>query len=97
MSFFKNLFGGGAAKTSDPAAAKAVSETEYKGYAIAAKPYLEGGQYQVAGTITKAIDGALKEHRFVRADRFAGVEDAAQVTVNKAKQMIDQQGDKIFG
>ena len=93
MSFWKSLFGG---SSGDPAAAKAVAETEYKGFAIAARPYLADGQYQVAGTITKEIDGAQREHRFVRADRLASINDAAAVTVTKAKQLIDQQGDTVF-
>ena len=45
MSFLKRLFGGGggAAETQAPAVAK---EIEYKGFAIKAMPYKEGGQFQ---------------------------------------------------
>ena len=97
MSFWKSLFGGGASGASDPAAARVVTQVDYKGFTIAARPYVEGGQYQVAGTVTKEIGGTLKEHRFVRADRLAGIDEAAAVTVKKAQQLIDQQGDSLFG
>ena len=46
MSFWKSLFGGGAS-SSDPAAAKVVKQIDYKGFTIAARPYAEGGQFQV--------------------------------------------------
>ena len=95
MSFWKSLFGGGAS-SSDPAAAKVVKQIDYKGFTIAARPYAEGGQYQVSGAITKEIDGALKSHKFVRADRFTTVDDAADSMITKAQQLIDQQGDRIF-
>ena len=37
-----------------------------------------------------------KEHRFVRADRFSGEEEAADITLNKGRQIIDERGDKVF-
>ena len=95
MSFWKSLFGG--TKAADPATAKAVRQAEHNGFLIEAKPYAEGGQYQVAGTISKTIGGERKELRFVRADRFATLEDAAEITLMKGRQMVDQQGDRIFG
>jgi hypothetical protein len=93
MSFWKNLFGGG--KASGPA--KAVREAEHSGFLIAAEPYPEAGQFQVAGTISKEIDGIRKEHRFVRADRFGTLEEAAEFAIMKGRQIIDQQGERIFG
>ena len=66
MSFLKKLFGGG----SDGGAAAAAKSAEYKGFTIEARPYKEGGQFQLAGVIAKEIDGVRKEHKFVRADRF---------------------------
>jgi hypothetical protein len=38
----------------------------------------------------------VKEHKFIRADRFASREDAVEVTIRKARQLIDQQGERIF-
>jgi len=37
-----------------------------------------------------------KEHRFIRADAYASYDDAVTFTVNKARQIIDLQGDRIF-
>ncbi|MGE3914407.1 MAG: HlyU family transcriptional regulator [Hyphomicrobiaceae bacterium] len=93
MSFWKALFGGGD-KPAGPA--KAVRETEHKGYRIEAMPYAEAGQFQVAGVISKEVGGAVKQHRFVRADRFGTLEDAAEFALTTGRQNIDQQGDRIF-
>ena len=96
MSFLKRLFGLGASEETagEPAV---VREVEHKGFVIRATPYKEGGQYQTCGVIAKEIDGAAKEHRFIRADRFASLEDAVEVTIRKGQQMIDEQGDRLFG
>ena len=63
---------------------------------ICAAPYKNNGQYQTAGSIAREIDGVRKEHRFIRADAYASYEDAVNFTENKARQIIDLQGDKIF-
>ncbi len=94
MSFWKSLFGGG--QSSDAGPPKTVSEAEHKGFRIEAQPYLAGGQYQMSGRITKAVAGQAKEHRFIRADRFSSLEEAAEFTLVKARQIIDQQGDRLF-
>ena len=93
MSFWKSLFGGGG-KSSGPASP--AREVEHDGYRIEAMPYPEEGQYQVCGVISKEIDGVVKRHKFVRADRFATLDDAAEFSVVKARQIIEQQGDKMF-
>jgi hypothetical protein len=91
MSFLRTLFGGGAKP------AKAADPVEYKGYVIRAAPFKNNGQYQTAGTIERNIGGERKEHRFIRADAYAGYDDAVSFTINKARQIIDLQGDRIFG
>jgi hypothetical protein len=93
MSFLKKLFGGGG-QSEGPAAA--VKTLDYKGFIIEARPYKEGGQYQTAGLVWKDVDGARKEHSFIRADRFAAEEDAADHAIFKGQQMIDQMGESIF-
>ncbi|HZC56263.1 MAG TPA: HlyU family transcriptional regulator [Xanthobacteraceae bacterium] len=93
MSFFNALFGQG---SKSEAAAKAAVPIEYKGYVICAAPYKNNGQYQTAGTITREIEGVRKEHRFIRADAYASYDDAVTFTENKARQIVDLQGDKIF-
>lgn len=71
-------------------------ETEYKGYRIQPAPYRQGGQYQTAGVIRKAFPDGVKEHRFVRAETHAAREDAEAFAVTKARQIIDEQGDRLF-
>jgi len=88
--FLGRLFGGA------PAAEKPAPQEEYKGFTIRATPYREAGQFQMCGVISKEIDGALKEHRFVRADRFPGEEEAVSFTFQKARQIIDLSGPRLF-
>lgn len=95
MSFWKKLFGGGSGGGADGSGAPART-AEHKGYTIEARPYQEGGQYQVAGTIVKVVGGVKKEHPFIRADRFPSLEEAADFALMKGRQIVDQQGDKIF-
>ncbi|MEZ5856171.1 MAG: HlyU family transcriptional regulator [Hyphomicrobiaceae bacterium] len=95
MSFWKKLFGQGQAAADNRTTVH--RETEHKGFRIAAMPYAEAGQFQVAGVISKEIDGTLREHRFVRADRFATLNEATDFSVVKAQQIIDQQGEQLFG
>jgi len=59
--------------------------------------YKDQGQYQTAGIITKEIGGVAKEHKFIRADRHASYEDAVEFSLGKARQIVDQQGDRMFG
>jgi hypothetical protein len=76
--------------------AETAKRAEYKGFIIEARPYAEGGQYQTAGVISKDIDGIRKEHKFVRADRFAARDDAVDFCLAKGRQIIDEQGDSLF-
>ena len=96
MSFLKRLFGGGGG-SDEGAGGKPTKQIEYKGFTIAATPYKNDGQYQTSGVVSKEIDGVLKEHRFVRADRFAALDDAVDVSLRKGQQIVDEQGERIFG
>lgn len=97
MSFFRKLFGLGQAAEAPGETAAGAKTVEHKGFAVRATPYKEGGQFQTCGVISKEISGALKEHRFVRADRFAGLDEAVEVSLSKGRQIIDEQGDRVFG
>jgi hypothetical protein len=77
-------------------AAPAAAPVEYKGYRIKPAPYRATGHFQTAGTIEKDTAEGLKSHAFIRADTYAAYEDALAFTISKAKQIIDQQGDRIF-
>jgi hypothetical protein len=74
----------------------AVTPVEYKGYRIRPEPYRTQDHYQTAGTIEKITPEGVRAHRFVRADTYHSREDAIAFTITKAKQIIDQQGDRIF-
>lgn len=95
MSFLKRLFGGGGeAADATPASSKQI---EHKGFIVRATPYkAEGGQYQTCGVVSKEIDGVVKEHRFIRADRFAALDDAVDISLKKGQQLVDEQGERMF-
>jgi hypothetical protein len=93
MSFLSTLFGGLNVGKSE----KSAEPVEYKGYVIRPAPFKSEGQFQTAGAIQREIGGVMKEHRFIRADAFASFDDAVSFTVGKARQMIDLQGERIFG
>ncbi|WP_404402915.1 HlyU family transcriptional regulator [Pelagibacterium halotolerans] len=93
MSFLKSLFGGGEKK---PAMPKVDAHEEYEGYTIKAVLMQAGGEYQIAGTIEKEIDGELKIYKFIRADKFTSKEDAIVATLGKGRQLIKEQGTSLF-
>ncbi len=73
------------------------AEAEHKGFRIRATPYATDGGWQTAGVIEKASDSGVREHRFVRAETHPSREDAASFAVAKARQIIDERGEKVFG
>jgi hypothetical protein len=96
MSFWKNLFGGEAPSPGsiEPAV---VGEDAYRGYVVKALIMPVGSEFQLAGLIEKTINGELKSYKFVRADRFSSREDVVSYSLAKGRQLIDEQGDGVFG
>ena len=94
MSFWKNLFGGGGDK--QPAAPSIEAQEEFEGYLIKATLMRSGGEYQIAGTIEKEIDGETKTYSFIRADKFTDKDDCAAATLGKGRQIIREQGRFLF-
>ncbi len=93
MSFLKRLFGGGekaAAVASEP-------DAEYEGFSIRATPQADGGQFRLCGIISKEVDGEMREHKLIRADMFPNENDAKDAAIRKARQVIDEQGDRLLG
>jgi len=90
---WQRLAGGGAGEADAPAG----PAIEYKGYRIRPAPYPAGGVYQTAGIIEKDTPEGVKEHRFVRADTHPSKDDAIAFAIAKAKQIVDLQGDRMFG
>lgn len=97
-SIFKDLWnrlaGGGGTGTREEPAAEAV---EYKGFRIRPSPYSAKGGYQTAGIIEKDFEAGMKEYRFVRAETHPSKDEAAAFAITKGKQIVDEQGDRIFG
>ena len=96
MSILSKLFGLGGSGERPPAKQAPERVQAYEGFEIRATPYEEEGRWQLCGVIAKEIDGARKEHRFIRADRFAMPEEATEMVFFKARMMIDQMGERLF-
>ncbi|MBF9051469.1 hypothetical protein GTA62_17450 [Roseobacter sp. HKCCD9010] len=89
MSLLSKLFGGGAKPQEDPEV--------YKDFRIFPEPQSGPGGYRLAARIEKEIDGEVKVHHLLRADTIQSAEEAEAFSIRKAKQVIDEQGDGIFG
>ncbi|MCW8906373.1 MAG: HlyU family transcriptional regulator [Sedimenticola sp.] len=88
-SLFRSLFSG---RRSEEEAASLPAE-HYKGFEISADPMPDGGQFRVRGWIRR--DG--QSHRFIRADLLPTRELCALEVQRKARILIDQQGEELFG
>ena len=88
MSLLSRLFGGFSPKNPEP--------VEYEGFRIFPDPIKEAGGFRISARIEKDIDGAVCVHSMIRADTYSSAEVASEAAESKAKQLIDQQGEKIF-
>jgi hypothetical protein len=93
MGLFSKLLGRGAAAD---APAKTETATEYNGYLIRPALRRQGSGWLIAGSITKAFSDGVREHHFIRADTYTDHADGVFFCIQKAKQIIDEQGDCIF-
>jgi hypothetical protein len=96
MSLFKSLFGGQSSSGGEGATETLGEPVEYNGFIVRAAPFKSEGQYQTAGIIAKDVAGLRKEHRFIRADRHASLEEALSFSLLKAKKIVDEQGERVF-
>jgi hypothetical protein len=97
MSFWSKLFGGGGGDSKAAGAGGALGPSEeYKGFTITPLTMMAGSEYQLSGRIEKEIDGDMKRYEFVRADRFSSRDDCASMAINKGRQIIDEQGERMF-
>ena len=93
MSLFSKLFGGGKPKPQPEPEAEA--ET-YEGFRIIPTPQSESDGYRLGARIEKEVDGETKVHHLLRADVLRSLEEARSFSIRKAKQVIDEQGERIF-
>ncbi|WP_170380651.1 HlyU family transcriptional regulator [Ruegeria profundi] len=89
MSLFSKLFGGAEKTEPEP--------VSYKGFEIFPDLMAEGGKYRLLARIEKIIDGDRKTHTVIRADVFESRDQAESFSIAKAKQVIDEQGERLFG
>jgi hypothetical protein len=94
MSILSRLFGKGPAKS--PEAAPSAEPVRHDGYDIHPEPINESGKWRVAARIVKVVDGVEKTHRLIRADTLDSADAAAAASLAKARQVIDEQGDRMF-
>lgn len=93
MSLLSRLFGGGG----DGGSSKSKPSETYEGFSITAEPMKDGGSWRLAAKIEKEIGGEIKSHQLIRADTFQSAEEASSAAVAKAKQIIDEQGERLLG
>lgn len=91
MSLLSRLFGGGGGGAAEQPA------ESYEGFSITPDPIKEGGSWRLAARVEKEIGGETKTHRLIRADTFQSADEAASASIAKAKQIIDEQGNRLFG
>ncbi len=93
--FLRRLTGGGDEDAGGSGAA-AGPAMAYNGYTIQPAPRRDRGQWLTAGMISKDFPDGPKSQYFVRAETHASPDLASEFAVTKAKQIIDERGDKLF-
>lgn len=89
MSLLSKLFG------SRPKAAASIDHPseDYKGFTVIPTPIKEGARFRLSARIEK--DG--RSHALVRADLIDDEAAAVAASIAKAKRLIDEQGERLFG
>ena len=70
--------------------------TDHAGFRIIPAPEKEPGGYRIGARIEKEVNGSTRTHQMIRADTYGDRETAIEASVQKAIQMIDQMGDRLF-
>ena len=91
IKFLKSIFSSSRKKQIPEVAA-----IEYEGFNILPTPKKVNGGWSTEATISKEIDGVIQSHHFIRADTTSSQDGAIELTISKAKVMIDQVGDQMF-
>lgn len=91
MSWLSKIFGSGDSGGSAPEA------EDFNGYHITPTPIKEGGTYRLSARIEREIDGELRSHTLIRADTMQSHDEVVAASIAKARQVIDEQGDRLFG
>ena len=90
----------GRRQTGDATAAAGLGEIaareRHAGYEILARPIHEGGTWRIAGSVCRGSGEDADQHDFVRADTVADHSEAVQLSLLKARQLIDDRGEALF-
>ncbi len=92
LKFLRGL-GEGKGKSENTAEHEAV---DYKGFSIVPTPRKVQGGWTTEGIISKSAGDDTRSEHFIRADMLMSEEDAVDYSVNKAKKIIDEQGERLF-
>ncbi len=90
MGWISRLFGG-----SGDTPKRGATET-IEGYRVTPEPQPRDGQFQTAGIIERGDGDSLQSHRFIRADLHPSFEQACSHSLQKAEQIIREQGERLF-
>jgi hypothetical protein len=93
LRFLRGLVKDKAAKADSATRAESVS---YAGYTIEPTPRQVERGWTTEGNISKEISGVLKSQHFIRVDTHGDRNDAITLAIQKAKKIIDEQGDALF-
>ena len=92
----KKLFGGSGDDNAGGGDKPIGDAVEHKGCMIQPIAMHKGGQFLTAGIISKDFPDGPREHRFVRADTHSSSDTAHDFAIIKGRQIIDEQGDRLF-
>lgn len=85
---FSKLFGKSKAPEPEP--------ERYKDFAIYPAAQKDAGGFRLAARVEKQVGEETKVHHLIRADTLNTQDAANDAAIAKAKQLIDQMGDRIF-
>ncbi len=91
LDTLRGWFGG-----SDDGGRPAADPIEHAGFMIEPAPQRTASGWNTAGVISKIFPDGRKEHRFIRVDSHSSRDDAIAFSIVKARQIIDEQGDRLF-
>jgi hypothetical protein len=95
-SLLSRIIGALTGNSAEPEIPQRGEPVTYEGLSICAAPIKEGSQWRLSGVIIKQGDEVDLERSFTRADVFYTRAEAESFSVRKGKQIIDEQGSKLF-
>ena len=89
FAFLKRLF------STDGDAGPAADPVTVGDYVVTPTPRREANGWRVAGLIERPGEPP-RQHQFVRADVYNGLDDAVNGSLGKARRIIAEQGERMF-